>query len=311
VVLGDGGSFSSGKLAITDMKADRIPAEVAPLVPPDAVPLSATFIGEPTGGKPGNYGETRNASLPASGIGFSYSTKLHPVPDWIPAGDSVYPDIPVTVRAADWFARHDAVLAAALANVEPAAVPQAADSAVRVVNGASQRADEFIAPGSLASVVGVLPAAPGEVAIDGRRAEVVSWTENRIDFVVPQSLNPGPAALEILSGGASAVTATFLVRRSGPGVFLGQEMRSARGALVSITATGHGKLDESGSAPVDVWIGDSRAEVAESMPAPDAPGRWMIRARTPGGLPPGVYPLFISTEGAVSNGVPVVILPAE
>jgi hypothetical protein len=62
---------------------------------------------------------------------------------------------------------------------------------------------------------------------------------------------------------------------------------------------------------VDVWIGDSRAEVAESMPAPDAPGRWMIRARTPGGLPPGVYPLFISTEGAVSNGVPVVILPAE
>ncbi len=61
----------------------------------------AVLVGEPTGGKPNGYGETRTFNLPNSGLPVTYSTKLFR--SW-PDGDpeSLFPDVAAAISSSDY-----------------------------------------------------------------------------------------------------------------------------------------------------------------------------------------------------------------
>ncbi|MEP6865045.1 MAG: hypothetical protein ABJE66_30795 [Deltaproteobacteria bacterium] len=75
--------------------------------------VHATLVGGPTGGKPSHYGEVKTFELPHSKLLVQYSTKFFEYPDF--PGDSVQPDLAVTVRAADWFEGRDPAIDAIVA----------------------------------------------------------------------------------------------------------------------------------------------------------------------------------------------------
>jgi hypothetical protein len=84
--------------------------------------LGATLIGEPTRGKPNSPGEVQSVKLPVSGLELQYSTR-----NWLrdPGNDapSLTPDLTVVGKAADYFARRDVVLDAALGFTSKPAAP--------------------------------------------------------------------------------------------------------------------------------------------------------------------------------------------
>ena len=69
----------------------------------------ATLVGEPTGGKPGSWGEVRTFELPNSGLGVSYSTVFH---DDRHGGDvaTLEPDVLATPTPQDAMAQRDPAL---------------------------------------------------------------------------------------------------------------------------------------------------------------------------------------------------------
>jgi hypothetical protein len=73
----------------------------------------AVLVGEPSGGKPNQYGEVRNFDLPNVGIRVNYSTRY-----WrnYPEGDplSLEPDVPAVLTIMDLLAGRDPALEAAL-----------------------------------------------------------------------------------------------------------------------------------------------------------------------------------------------------
>ena len=70
---------------------------------------NATLVGESTGGKPNAYGEVLNFTLPQSGLTVGYSTKyFQMMPGEDPA--SLDPEIPIGIKASDYFAGRDSVL---------------------------------------------------------------------------------------------------------------------------------------------------------------------------------------------------------
>ena len=75
--------------------------------------LHVRLVGGPTGGAPTGYGEVKTFALPHSRLTVQYSTKQFVNNDF--PGDALQPDIPVTVRAADWFAGRDPAIDAILA----------------------------------------------------------------------------------------------------------------------------------------------------------------------------------------------------
>jgi hypothetical protein len=74
---------------------------------------NAILLGEPTGGTPNAYGETREFSLPNSGIPIIYSTRFfRNLPDSDP--EAVEPEVPVSITWADLLVGRDTVLEAAI-----------------------------------------------------------------------------------------------------------------------------------------------------------------------------------------------------
>jgi hypothetical protein len=73
----------------------------------------AILMGEPTGGTPNAYGETRTFRLPNSGIEVQYSTRyFRNLPDSNP--EAVEPEIPVSITWADLLIGRDTVLEVAI-----------------------------------------------------------------------------------------------------------------------------------------------------------------------------------------------------
>jgi hypothetical protein len=80
--------------------------------------LHARLVGGPTAGAPSGYGEVGSFELPHAHLRVQFSTRHFANPDF--PGDALRPDLPVTVRAADWFAGRDPALDAILAAPVPA-----------------------------------------------------------------------------------------------------------------------------------------------------------------------------------------------
>ena len=74
---------------------------------------NATFVGEPSGGKPNHFGEIRSLDLPHSGLKVSYSTKNFQL---IEGSDppAVMPDVEIEPAFDDWANGRDPVLEAIL-----------------------------------------------------------------------------------------------------------------------------------------------------------------------------------------------------
>jgi uncharacterized protein (TIGR03437 family) len=286
----------------------------------DVSRLAVQLVGEPSGGKPAEYGLVQQLRLPGSGLVAQYSTTFFPNPEYIPDLPSLMPDVPIQIRSTDYFARHDPVMAAILART--ATPPAQPSGGVIVVNGASFRADQGIAPGSLAAAFGAFGQVPDEVQVNDEGARIVSAAASQVNFLMPASLAPGAATLSVRASGVELANGRFSISPSGPGIFVlngadpsqpGQVANedgsinsvthpAKAGSVVAISATGSGPLDSSGSAPVQVWIGGVPATVQFSGPA--GPGRWLINAQVPAGVG-GQAAVFVVAGGLASNAVTV------
>jgi hypothetical protein len=73
----------------------------------------ATLVGEPTGGKPGSYGEVNFLTLPNSKLVIGYSTRYFTADKGMD-GPSLFPDIAASMSRADLLAGRDPALNAAI-----------------------------------------------------------------------------------------------------------------------------------------------------------------------------------------------------
>lgn len=264
-------------------------------------------LGEPTGGKPSGYGNVIGFTLPASRLPGQYSTKFIPAPDGIPDDSSFFPDIPVGLRSRDYFARYDPVLAAIFARTGTAA-PAATGTAI-TVNAASYRADQGVAPGSLAAAFGAFSTVPDQVLVAGTAAGIVSAALSQVNFIVPASSPAGPAAISIRAGGQEVASGQVTITPTGPGIFVTNPTDPSQpgaiiytpavtGRVIQIFATGYG------DAPVEVMIGDTAAQVLYSAPSEQFPGLWQINAQLPDNAA-GQVPVYLLAGGLASNAVTI------
>lgn len=75
----------------------------------------ATFVGEPTGGSPNLYGDTRSFRLPNSGLTVQISSRYWQMSTPDDARDTLEPQIAAELTSQDFFGGNDPALAAALA----------------------------------------------------------------------------------------------------------------------------------------------------------------------------------------------------
>ena len=321
----NGGTYSSASILAMVLKAG-VPDFLAPFAPGiGAIPTR--LVGEPTGGPPLTHGNPQTFTLPASRMLVQYSTFYSPPFPGIPDRDAIYPDVDAPVQSTDYFARHDAILAAALARA--GAPPAAPAGDVIVVNSASFRVGTGIAPGSFASAFGTFPPSALTVIVNGEAAKLTAATASQLVFLVPADVASGPATVEVRQKGQAVSSGTFQVMAAGPGLFVvsadtaqpgailnqdGALNTSAapapRGSILQIFGTGYGPLDASGQAAVAVWIANSPAPVLYSGPAPGIPGLWQINAQVPKEpIVAGEVPVFVSALGMASNGVTISVQP--
>jgi uncharacterized protein (TIGR03437 family) len=282
-------------------------------------------IGEPTGGSPSHYGQVAGFTLPSSKIGGTYSTQYIPAPTFItpdldPGGPSFGPDVAIPLRASDFFARHDPVMAAIVARFEGA--PAAPSGGAIAVNGASFRVEQGLAPGSLASVFGSFSAGADGVQVNGQSGRVIGAGPSQINFVVPAAISAGRGTISVRWGNSEIASGQVSITAAGPGIFVAQGTdpsqpgailnqdsslntaanRAAKNSVLQIFATGYGPLDSSGRAAVQVFAGGVPTEIQFSGPIPQFVGLWQINARLPDGVS-GQVPVFVVAGNIASNGV--------
>lgn len=309
----NGGTFSSGLMNAEDLLISyprSIPG------PNTSVNLSTRVvsIGQATGGKPTHYGNVASFVLPGSGIAGQRSTTLWSAPPGIPDSASLYPSVPVSLRSTDYFARFDPVMAAILSRGTGAPPPASGD--VLVVNAASLRTDQAVAPGSYAAAFGKFSVPPDLVAVGSVTTTPTFSSDSQVNFVVPASTPAGPTAVSVLSGGKIVAGGTFRVSRSGPGIFIVDPTNAAQpgailnqdgtvntssnpaapGSIVQIFATGYG------GQPVLTYFAERQGETLFSGSQDEFPGLWQINARIPAGIT-GQVSLFLLSDQQASNGV--------
>jgi uncharacterized protein (TIGR03437 family) len=292
-----------------------------------------TFIGEPTGGSVNHYGNEGQMMLPNSLLVVGYSLQHFTFPGF-PEG-SLIPDINIPLYSADYFARHDPFLAAALAGSSSSATSPAKGD-LTIVNSASLRPSIPVAPGSLATMFGNLPGITAgsfssvpfpsaingvEVLVNGGGTHLLAVGPSQINFQVPAGIEPGTVPVQVRWNGAQIAEGTLQVAATGPGIFVAAPFNLARpgvvldqtlnlitdvlpakqGSTIRIYATGQGPGSD-----VRVFIGSDAAEVVSSAPDPVIPGIWQVTARIPqSDSAIGQMPVFVISGTNVSNGVTI------
>lgn len=265
-------SFSSAVLNLVDLRQQRV-----------------VIAGEPSGGSPSGYGEIQALILPNSRLTVSYSTKLFAIAA-APHGP-VLPDVRLPLTSSDYFARHDAFLAATL--VDAVSVPPPAPSDVNVLNAAGFRPGP-VAPGSLASAFGTWEASTSDVLVNEEPATVLGTFARQINFRVPPDAPLGRSVIQVLRDGAAVASGTFEIASSAPGLFLAR----AGDGTIELYGTGEGLS----ALPGRVFVAAEPAEVADFGALPGVPGVWRVAVKLPAG-PAGEVPVFLAIGSAASNGV--------
>ncbi len=139
-------------------------------------------------------------TLPGSGFSGQYSTVfVNQNEGVIPDLPTFNPDIPISTRSTDCFARFDPVMAAMLAHSSGAPAPPSGNAIA--VNGASFRTDQRVAPGSFASVFGAFGQTPDEILVGGTAARIVSASEMQVNFLVPACAALGATSISVRAAG--------------------------------------------------------------------------------------------------------------
>ena len=312
------GTFSSGMDDAITIKSMALQAAAQY---PD-LPTRLIFAGESAGGKPAHYGNVKVFALPASQLAGQYWTEFFTVPPGIPDSPSFDPDLAVPLRSTDYFARSDSVNRESLARWN--GVTSVPTGSAIVLNGASFRVEQGLAPGSIASAFGAFGQTPDQILIGGVAAQILGATSDQINLVVPVSLTPGMTTVSVRAGGAELASGNVTVTATGPGLFVlqstdpsqpgavqnqdysvnSQANSAAVGSVLQIYATGYGTLDSTGAAPVTVLPGGTSAEVLYSGPVAQYPGLWQIKVRVPNTLT-GQLPIQLIAGKAASNAVTV------
>jgi uncharacterized protein (TIGR03437 family) len=295
-----------------------------------------TLVGEPSGGSPNSYGEVKTLVLPNSRLNVSYSTRYFFM--GVPDGPLV-PDVAVPTYSADYFARHDPFLAAALADTDPG--PQFTGGAM--LNAATLRPNAPVAPGSLATVFADLgsvsadaasipwPVKLGgvEVLIDGAPAPLVAVRAGQVNFQVPASAAAGSAAVRIRRDGQDVASFNGWIQATAPGLYAGAVLdqdgvpiapgHPARpGSVIQIYGNGVGATYPAvpdGFTPTSIarstlapraYFGADPAEVLFSGLSSAFPGLWQINIRVPESpAVSGQMPVFVVMGSSASNGLSV------
>jgi uncharacterized protein (TIGR03437 family) len=281
-------------------------------------------IGEATGGKPVGPGDVVTFTLPGSQMPGQYSIDYVDQNEGVIPEDatSFNPDIPISIRSTDFFARYDPVMGAILAR--SSGPPPAPSGGVTTVNAASFRIDQGLAPGSFAAAFGTFAVSPDQVLVAGVSAKILSAAASQVNFIIPTGVSPGTVSVSVRAAGQELASGQATITTAGPGLFVADGTNpyqpaaaenqdysinsatnpAAQGSIVQIFGTGYGTLDSSGNADVQVYFADTRAEVLYSGPAPQFPGLWQVNARVPGTIT-GQVPVFIVAGNMASNGVTI------
>jgi uncharacterized protein (TIGR03437 family) len=312
----DKGTFSSGMDDAMQIKSTAIQA--AAFLSGIDINRLFTVIGEGTGGKPNEYGEVVGFTLPGSGLNGQYSTRYITAPSGIPDTASFLPDVAISTRSTDYFARYDPVFGAILARSNGA--PAAPAGSAITVNAASFRVDQGIAPGGLAAAFGSFAKVPDAVLVNGAASQLIAASATQATFVLPSSIVPGAATISVRAAGEEVASGTAAISAVAPAIFVitgadpaqpgavenqdyllnSAAATAARGSVVQIYLTGYG----AGGATPQVYFSDSPAQVTYSAPLPQYPGLWLIDAVVPDGAS-GQTPIFVAASGAVSNAVTI------
>jgi len=313
-VVIDGGTFSSGLEDAMSIKSAAITG--ASQFP--GIDKATIAIGAPSGGPPAGYGEVKQFSLPYpisnNGVDGQYSTVYDPLPDGTPAGTAFNPDIPVSNRSTDYFARHDPVLAAILARAGSPPAPPTGGAIV--VSAASFRTDQGLAPRSYAAAFGTFPSGVDGVFINGTAAQIVVATPSQINFILPTAVSAGQATISVRTGTTEVSNGQFTVTATGLGLFALSGDPSQPGAVLNqdFTINGAGNPASQGSVvqifgtgfaqSTQVLFGDTPAPVAYSGLVAGVPGLWQINATVPAGIA-GQIPVYAVAGNTASNAVTV------
>jgi uncharacterized protein (TIGR03437 family) len=314
----------------------------------NAAALSYQFgiplIGGPTGGNPSSYGNIVEITLPNSGMVASCSTEFFICyPGYV--GNSLLPDVLVSYSSADYFARYDPYLAAALAQPVRFSNPEPGASAGTAVNAATFGSP--ISAGEWATVFGDFSGAATaaaaslpletnlggvQVQLNGVPAPLLAVSPSQINFQVPSVTGTGNAQIAINVPGQGIVAQSGQVVASSPGIFLmdffsldrpgavlseanqltSSTVRANRNEVIQIFATGAGPLTQ---------------PIADGVPAPTLPLVQTILAPRVfigneeatvefSGLAPGYVGLWqinalIPDVDTITGQVPVVIIGPE
>ncbi|HWB85516.1 MAG TPA: hypothetical protein VG675_15335 [Bryobacteraceae bacterium] len=172
--------------------------------------------------------------------------------------------------------------------------------------------------------------AGSSVTVNGTTAPLYYASPTQVNAQIPFEAAPGAANISVISGGAVVASANVLIGSVGPGIFTlapgraaalnqdysvnGPDRPAAPGSAVLIYLTSLGAVDHpvatgaaAGSNPlsrvvsqVTASIGGADATVLFSGLAPGFAGLYQVNLLVPQ-MPPGEYPVQISTGGAVSN----------
>jgi uncharacterized protein (TIGR03437 family) len=296
-------------------------------------------MGEPSGGSTNHYGNVKTFVLPNSRLTVNYSTQYFSFPGYGPG--PMLPDVTVPFYSADYFARHDPFVAAALADAVPQ--PPIPHSPIAVLNAAALRLDRPVAPGSLATIFGDLGGLPSadagvvpwplrlsgvEVIINDASAPLIAVRPGQINFQVPLQTNTGQAAIRVLYNDAEIAAGTAAIERSAPGIFVADSLDLTRpgaildendqlvteaspaqkGSIIQIYATGQGGAGDQPS----VYIGAELADLLFSGPQPLVPGLWQINVRMPDSVTlSGQVPVFVVIDSIASNAVTTRIVDSK
>jgi uncharacterized protein (TIGR03437 family) len=266
------GTFSSGVMAAAGLAGE----------------LGVPLIGGPTGGAVTSFGNVVDLYLINSGLVVYCGTKYFPGYYGF-AGNALLPNWLVPVSSADYFARHDPYLRAAMIWPEQYQPPQAVSGSPAIVSAANFGAP--VSPGALATVFGEFPGASPtlatsmplptqlggvQVTVNGVASPLMGVWPGQINFQVPDGTAVGTAQVAISVPGQQVVTATVPVVASAPGIFVtdffdtnrpgavltsgnqvtSTTVRAARNEVIQIFATGAGPLTQT---------------VADGSPAPVSP----------------------------------------
>ena len=283
-------TFSSAVNNAMAMRTQQMQAAVQ--LPGAGLENILTVIGQPTGGAPSGHGEVQRFTLPSGKMTGQYSTKFFALPPYIPAGPAFAPDVAVPLTSADYFARHDPVMAAVVARWKGASA--APSGSAIVLNAASFRVEQGIASGSFAAAFGSFGQTPDQVLVNGQPAAISAAAATQVNFIVPSATALGPATFSVRAGGAELAAGQAVITAAGPGLFVLQPFDPAQpgailnqdstvnsaanaaapGSILQIFATGHGPLDASQSAAVQVVVAGEAAQVlysGEVAPGPRPP----------------------------------------